>query len=311
MMGMMGSPGLPVIFLVAYATIVVVYVATVLCKKKKMVKPVPMPMFRVVDAETFSRTALESKHLTEAGGATMNDAWARNADNLEEARSRYVSSFRTDLASDAGVIAVLSSSARAADKRCVKGLVGTPFERWSADIARMPWNIAILDNSVENGYPHTMGNLVCLPSSFCTGLLHDSKTSRRGRFKRRVMTMLHEKVHVFQRTHPRSAREMNRVVGFERAMSFEAYREDAEMRNETVRFRSNPDLDAWLYVHVASGAMPAALYTKAYPDDLADVTIHDLNAVTPSHQRIEEHLHEHPHEHVAYKLSYDAFTSRH
>ena len=113
------------------------------------------------------------------------------------------------------------------------------------------WRVALLDEGIEGGWPHTHGDVVCMPQAFVLspGTSDDALDE----------TMRHERIHVLQRlglTTPLSiGGEMRRypVDGFPRGS-------DVAMRR-----RSNPDLDGYLYVDPRVG-LP---YVSMFPDETA------------------------------------------
>lgn len=138
-----------------------------------------------------------------------------------------------------------------------------------AVLADIPWKIAVLRDDIEAGLPHTVSDIVCLPRSLAMALyMHDidervktgTGTGTRAKeeaTKRRVMsTLVHEKVHVYQRLRPTDARRFIREeLGCERFLdvssspyfSLNANSAGAPLSSLLERTRSNPDVDGWLY----------------------------------------------------------------
>jgi hypothetical protein len=69
--------------------------------------------------------------------------------------------------------------------------VDTALKTETRTINSIPWNVALLNAEVEADLPHTVGDVIFLPPSFFT-LPPDV----------RVATLLHEKIHIFQRMFP-------------------------------------------------------------------------------------------------------------
>lgn len=94
----------------------------------------------------------------------------------------------------------------------------------------LPWKIAVLDDLAENGWPHTHGEIICIPRSFRA-------------LPNLVQTLVHERVHVAQRRHPIVFRD-GIAVG-EWGMK---PRPVDELDPRLSKFvRSNPDLDGFFY----------------------------------------------------------------
>jgi hypothetical protein len=119
--------------------------------------------------------------------------------------------------------------------RYAAGLRKTDAVRRLVEAGRdVPWVIALLEDRAEGAMPHTHGRLIALPFKM-------AMTSQGT--ERFVQTLIHERIHVLQRMHPRLAR---RVV-YERLHLLPAMkRRDLEpfLRNQ---WRSNPDLDSNVY----------------------------------------------------------------
>lgn len=123
--------------------------------------------------------------------------------------------------------------------------------------AKIPWKIAYLPNtySYEGGLPHTRGkNVIVLTSP-----------------KNLFSTLVHEKVHLYQKKYPKDVEKYLSEKGFEKLRK----------REEKDRIRANPDIDEWIYKK--GNSVYKYVYRSAYPK-----TIEDVNG-----------LHEHPFEEMA------------
>jgi len=241
---------------------------------------------RVVSVSAFERVALDSGHLvlTSEEGAHVADALARGAKDLEQARKEYVSSHIGSVSSARKQ--KLEDGAKYAQGLITNGLVRTRYASWIPELSgRSRWKVAILEDRAENGYPHTIGDLICIPVS----VLDEYDVPRLGRL------LLHERVHVIQRTDPVSAGKYAEQLGYTRT----GVRRRDVVESLRLPLRANPDLDAWMYVH-RDRTMPAAVYTSHRPRRLADVKIID----TKTGRRLpsEAAAAEHPHEAVAYDV---------
>lgn len=97
----------------------------------------------------------------------------------------------------------------------------------------IPWRIGFVrEEKYEWGWPHTMEDVIILPEAY----LQDNPNS--DQYNRLVRTLVHEKVHVYQRKYPEDMENYLRYNGFERWRR----REPGEKI-----VRPNPDLDGWVY----------------------------------------------------------------
>jgi hypothetical protein len=114
-----------------------------------------------------------------------------------------------------------------------------------------PMRVVVLDDaaaSVESGWPHTHGHLICMPASY----LESASLDRLAR------TLVHERTHVCQRMDPGRCQAPG-AGERERRIAVGAF--DAMFPDLAARRRSNPDLDGFLY-HYEGGhdAVVVALF---------------------------------------------------
>lgn len=107
----------------------------------------------------------------------------------------------------------------------------------------IPWRFAKLDGLVENGFPHTIGDtifLAVIPS---------------------VQTLIHEKIHVYQRMYPlETSILITDIWGFK-----------IKDKQEHIKgIRNNPDLNSFVYG--IGDSYIAQLYNSDNPRDLSDST---------------------------------------
>ena len=157
-----------------------------------------------------------------------------------------------------------------------------PNKKTKAPKKQLMWNIntALLKNlpwifvkttaqAYEDGLPHTRGpNVICLS----TQTLHTKNTV----LKR---TMLHEKVHIYQRVYPEQTASVIKAAG---------YHKTTTPRNTIPLIRANPDLDKWIYED-ANGKPMLAVYNSAKPSGISDISNKNSNQ-------------EHPYESMAYAV---------
>jgi hypothetical protein len=135
--------------------------------------------------------------------------------------------------------------------------------------ANIKWKIGIVDGkSYEGGYPHTRHDVIILPLNLITT----------NSF---INTLIHEKIHVYQKLYPEDIEEYLKENGF----SQYKLRKDEEMT------RANPDMNEYLYKDKENKIMMAKYNNN--PKSLMDVTVYPNN----------NYNYEHPFEYMAYTIS--------
>jgi len=141
------------------------------------------------------------------------------------------------------------------------------------ELATIPWVIAATNDAgkYEGGHPHTRGNVIFLTPSII-------------RSANIVETLIHEKVHVFQRL---AKDYMNNYLT---KKGFLPYATRAEFILLNPRLRANPDLDDRIWIDTKTRKLFLAEYTTEHP-----ASIDDIIQVNPAF--------EHPYEAMAYKIA--------
>jgi len=164
-------------------------------------------------------------------------------------------------------------------ERAGRTLSGVNF----AKLAKMPWRVAATAPAAAAAYeanlPHTRSDVVFVaPALIPSG---DDTVSQ----KRFAATLLHEKIHVYQRTHPQDIAAALDAAGYVR---------DGP-RDRLPLVRANPDLDEWVYRDPEAGPNKGkpmvALYASDTPAGISDVTQPSAAAF------------EHPYERMAYRIA--------
>jgi hypothetical protein len=138
--------------------------------------------------------------------------------------------------------------------------------------ANLQWNIGLVkDKLYEEGYPHTRNNIIIIPL-----YLLNSKNQL-------VNTLIHEKIHVYQKTYPEDIEKYLEANGFKKYK----LRNNNEMDN----IRSNPDMDQWIYKNNKDEIMLAE-----YMDD--PKSIMDVKIIPDNNSKFE-----HPFEFMAYDIT--------
>lgn len=150
-----------------------------------------------------------------------------------------------------------------------KLLTKTPYK--DIDLKKacyLPWVFAKTRGLIyEDGLPHTRADIIFLNENS----INDSDL---------VNTLVHEKIHIYQRAFPE---EMSRILeqrGYTRW----------KLRTGEPRIRANPDLDPWIYFDRHSEVAMAAYYTSDKPSSIGAVTL-----TSPAF--------EHPYEAIAYEVA--------
>lgn len=124
------------------------------------------------------------------------------------------------------------------------------------NLQQLQWRIAKVKNTVEYGLPHTMGNMIVI-----------NKDTLLRPEKELINTMIHEKIHIFQRMNTTSTREWVTKVGFRALLPSEF----ATLRSDLLQLRrSNPDLDKNTYMHIKSNLVLRQLYNSNTPSSIMD-----------------------------------------
>lgn len=252
--------------------------------------------FRILNADAFRTAFRQSLHLTKHTGGNRADAIARGHRTLEACRRAYANGqfdIHDDTPMNRGLLRKLRTAADVADRMCTR--------RGHRHLADIPWKIAIVRQDVENGFPHTIRDVVCMP-----------RPSLDEPFLSLVETLIHEKVHVYQRMFPKETLDAIRGLGYAPVCN-----RDELPRAIRRLTRSNPDLNDTVYAFYGHGPTAkkvkqatttaearaggctggiVALYRSLRPQDLGDVR-HARIASIPdgSPPRFE-----HPYEHMAY-----------
>jgi hypothetical protein len=136
-------------------------------------------------------------------------------------------------------------------------------------IVAMQWRFAMTQGDVyEMGWPHTRANIIWVSTQLDT-----------YPYKKLVKTLVHEKIHLFQRAYPEKLANMLNSVGYIRW----------KHRVGVPRIRANPDLDPWIYIDPKTQKPMLALYNSDTPADIGDVD------TAPED--------EHPYERIAYEVA--------
>ena len=135
-------------------------------------------------------------------------------------------------------------------------------------INKLYWKFALTNSrDYEEGFPHTRQDIIFITPS----LLEMSKDTI-------ITTIIHEKIHVYQRMYPELFRASLKTAG---------YVQLRERKTEPLA-RSNPDIDEFIYLSPKSEEM-IALYNSDKPTSIMDIKYSKIS--------------EHPYEEIAYAIA--------
>jgi hypothetical protein len=136
--------------------------------------------------------------------------------------------------------------------------------------ANIIWKIGLVkDKLYEEGYPHTRHKVIIIPL-----YLLNSKSQL-------ISTLIHEKIHVYQKTYPEDINEYLNNNGFTKY----------KLRSEYNYTRSNPDMDEWIYKDKNGNIMMTEYIDNA--QSIMDVKTIPINTSK----------YEHPFEYMAYDIT--------
>jgi hypothetical protein len=113
-------------------------------------------------------------------------------------------------------------------------------------LKRIPWKIVKFEN-VENNFPHTHSDIIFLSPQFFL----DSK-------EQQLETLIHEKVHIYQRFYPIETTKLITSLGFS----------VWDTQENHPNIRTNPDTNSFIYQK--DGSVQAQIYNSEKPDSIAD-----------------------------------------
>lgn len=122
---------------------------------------------------------------------------------------------------------------------------------------KIPW-ILVKFKDIEENYPHTLGDIIFLPERFFS-----------YEFERQMESILHEKIHVYQRMYPIETSKLIKSLGFE------VFNSQANIP----LIRSNPDTDAFVYK--LNNTVQAAQFPTDTPSSIKEAQVKVLQGDNP------------------------------
>lgn len=148
------------------------------------------------------------------------------------------------------------------------------------NLYKIPW-IIVKFKGIEENYPHTLGNIIFLPEIFFS---YDVENQ--------METLLHEKIHVYQRSYPIEISELIKSLGFEIFNS----------QSNIPSIRSNPDTDEFVYK--LNNTIQVSQFPNENPSSIKEARIEILEGDQPWDFGPTVSNPEHPYEITAYILSH-------
>lgn len=186
--------------------------------------PTPAEMAKVVDASPYFHSL------------TPLDLYARGrAPSREAYKQRYLSSLVEFTSHEKAELSALVEA--------IEDLY--PTKR----LSKLPWRFAKVSLEIEHGWPHTLEDVIILPEDY----LQNPK-------EKVMLTLVHEKVHVFQRAFPKETAALVTALGYTE-VSF-----PNDIRGIA---RSNPDISG---LYQKQNMAPVQVYNSSKPSSIADST---------------------------------------
>jgi len=132
------------------------------------------------------------------------------------------------------------------------------------------WCFAKVGDAYENGLPHTRSNVIFVPVKVIS-----------YSHKELISTLIHEKVHLYQRLYPEDIQAYLEFAGYIQWKERQFY----------PLARSNPDIDPFVYIHPSTKQPMVALYASDTPKSISDVLVSS------------DYKNEHPYEEIAYAIA--------
>ena len=146
-------------------------------------------------------------------------------------------------------------------------------------IANMSWNLALIDTAYEEGLPHTRRNII-----FLSKYNINETISADSNDQRLVSTLIHEKVHVFQRYNTQLMEQLIYKMGYQEVMKSSINSQDLKLK------RSNPDINNKIYM-TSDKEVLMITYKSDKPSGINDI------------KPVASFAFEHPYEKMAYEIA--------
>jgi hypothetical protein len=133
----------------------------------------------------------------------------------------------------------------------------------NSKLKSIPWKFIIINtNKIDLGLPHTRWDTIVINQSIINNTLNF------------VDTILHEKLHVYQKLFPEDFNIYLKTNAFEPYIKY---------IDSNIPYRSNPDTDDWIYK--CNGKIYVSNYRYEYPKTIEDVIYTPTNSCDYEHPR--------------------------
>jgi hypothetical protein len=251
---------------------------------------------------TDRRALEESVPATYFGNFNDRDLRARGCVSADQCKARYLGSIVSHKLGFMELRYLRKLVHRASSTLTAHPVYKTAFETFFGREPR--WRICVLeDGAAEGNFPHTHGDIICLPRTFLS--------ASRGRDDR-VRTLIHELIHVQQRARP----DLCHLL-YKHYWHLEPSLPPSLDVTLASRRRSNPDLDDFVWINTRSRRGCIQVYDDTPKISLAGsrpmqvllVSKDDHDKLALEDDTTSTCDYEHPNEAMAYLLSYIAVPS--
>ena len=153
---------------------------------------------------------------------------------------------------------------------CIKIIDKQYKDTFYKELKYIPWNIACTNQNIDNGFPHTRGNIILISDKYIPDIKLNQLDEQN--FLNITRVLLHEKIHIFQRLFPKKTLNFYNEIGFQEIPNFKLSQKFQNIR------RSNPDLDNKFYkINIDNiDVIPIEIY-KNNPQNLLDSNLEFLD----------------------------------
>lgn len=170
------------------------------------------------------------------------DLLARNAINEESYKKIYVDSLLEYTPDEKEILDKLVQTA-------------DTYTGFTHKFKNIPWKFAKTSLQIENGFPHTIGDIIILSNKFFD---FENKT--------KITILIHEKLHIYQRLYPLETQKL--------ICDTWDYKIIDKIENYD-KSRNNPDINSFIYSR--NDITVIQLYNNENPSDITDAATFSIN----------------------------------
>lgn len=173
------------------------------------------------------------------------DLVARSQSSMDEYKNTYSNSFTALSSEEKQRLQILIQKANIL-------LDNSGFSK----IRDIPWTIVKIKKDIENGFPHTLADVI---------VISDKLLQENDEYV--VQTLIHEKIHVYQRQNRTHMKRIIQKMGMRPLTNDELKVIDDKIKRH---LRANPDLDDKIYLHEPTGLVMSQIYTSSTPKSISN-----------------------------------------